>query len=126
MQSVLAKRKKRAAKGLVRTALELDQEEDRLHEFDFLVVGETDHDLLVLLGDREILTGDRGDRVFDIFLALESVRISGTVVPSVVILLIARLMVKYSFSAGSTRMPIRARNPTTTAQKSRPNSVTPR
>ena len=55
-----------------------------------------------------------------------AVRISGTVEPSVAILLTARLIVKYSLSAGSTRMPISATKPTMTAQNSRPNSVTPR
>ena len=56
----------------------------------------------------------------------KALRISGTVVPSVAILLTARWIVKYSLSVGSTRMPISARKPTTMAQNSRPNSVKPR
>ncbi len=60
------------------------------------------------------------------FCRSNALRISGTVAPSEVILLIARLMVKYSLSVGSTRMPMSATKPMTMAQKSRPNSVKPR
>ena len=75
----------------------------------------------------EVLAGDRGDRVLDVLLPLEGGADLGHVVePSVAILLTARLIVKYSLSAGSTRMPISARKPTMMAQNSSPNSVTPR
>jgi len=62
----------------------------------------------------------------------KAARISGTVAavpaafPSAAILLTARFTVKYSFTAGSTRMPISAAKPRTTAQNIRPNRVTPR
>src|SRR5664279_3241722 len=54
-------------------ALELDEKEDGLHKFHFLVVGEGDDHLVVLLGDHQVLGADRHDRVFDVLLALEGV-----------------------------------------------------
>ena len=45
------------------------------------------------------------------FCLSKAARISGTVEPLVAILLTVRLMVKYSLSVGSTRMPINARKP---------------
>ena len=41
-----------AAASLVRPALELDEKEDGLHKFHFLVVREGYDDLVVFLGDR--------------------------------------------------------------------------
>jgi hypothetical protein len=100
----------------VRAALELDKEIDRLHKFHLFVVGERDDDLVVFLGDRQILARDRRDRVFDVLLALERGADLGD----------RRSFGDDSFSDGRTRMPMRARKPTTIAQNRSPNRVTPR
>src|SRR5881394_4572601 len=60
----------RAAR-LVRAALELDEKEDGLHKFHFLVVGKRDYGLFVFLGDDEVLAADRDDRILDVLLLLE-------------------------------------------------------
>ena len=111
---------------LVRAALELDEEEDRLHKFDFLVVGEETTTLsfsFVISGPcREMVVIEYSMS----FWRSKALRISGRSSLRSAILLTARLIVKYSFSAGSTRIPISATKPTTMAQNSRPNSVMPR
>src|SRR5574337_610024 len=45
----------------VRLALVLDQQIDRLDQGHFLVVGEADHEPLVLLRDLQVLARDAGD-----------------------------------------------------------------
>src|SRR5207237_4984719 len=58
---------------VVRPALELDEKENGLHKFHFLVVREGYDHLFVLLGDREVLRRDRDDGVLDVLLLLERI-----------------------------------------------------
>src|SRR5215217_4447801 len=63
----------RPRRSLLRASLVLDEDVDRLHDLDFLVVGKLDDDLVVVFGDHEIFRPDRGYRILNVLLLLKGI-----------------------------------------------------
>src|SRR6188768_3372047 len=63
----------RPRRSLLRASLVLDEDVDRLHDLDFLVVGKLDNDLVVVFRDHEIFRPDRGYRILNVLLLLKGI-----------------------------------------------------